>query len=244
MKLAFSLIPLLTAIYLPSCRHTVRPEDSIIIAKSYADLQWQPEARHIRHGHDSKGIMVNTPDTSLPKTLGRRGYWTPGRPATGMPYKWGGFDTPESFLKGIAAGKKAGDVVTDEKVTLNDDAISRESVGIDCSGFVSRCWKLPAHVSTPHLPELCDPIEWEDVQAGDMLLRPGHAVLVHYKDVESVHVYEAASIPTSKVVRRRISFAALKDSVYQPYRYRFMAEPLGEISDDPTSSFHRHEGRF
>ncbi|MDP4623775.1 MAG: hypothetical protein NWT08_01420 [Akkermansiaceae bacterium] len=225
MKSALLFLPLLAAVLLPSCSHKVRPEESIRIAKSYAELTWQPEARHIRHGKDSRGIMVNTPDTTLKSTATAKGYWKPGSSAVGVPYKWGGFDPPKSFLKGIAAGKKAGDIATDQKIAYNDAAISHESVGVDCSGFLSRCWKLSKHTSTPDLPDLCDRIAWEDVRMGDMILRPGHVVLVHFKSGDNFLVYEAATIPTAKVRRRIVGIDELKRSNYLPWRYRFMAEP-------------------
>ena len=105
MKHALFLLPLFALLLLPSCSQKVLPEESILIAKSYAALEWQPEPRHIRHGPDSKGILVQTPDTSLTGRYASRAFWTAGVPATSMPYKWGGFDTPKSFLKGLKAGK-------------------------------------------------------------------------------------------------------------------------------------------
>lgn len=233
MKTAFLPLSLVSFVCLTSCGYTVRPEDSIRIAKSYADLQWQPEARHIRHGLDSSGIPVQTPDTTLSGELSGRGYWKPGETATGMPYKWGGFDTPQSFLRGIAKGKKAGDVATDEKIALNNAAISRESVGVDCSGFLSRCWKLTEHISTPDLPEISYRIAWQDARMGDMLLRPGHVLLVGHRSGDNFLIYEAASVPQSRVRRRILSITELKRSQFLPWRYQFMAEPLGSISAEP-----------
>ena len=144
-----------------------------------------------------------------------------------MPYKWGGFDTPESFLKGLADGKKAGDVATDLKITQNDAAVSDESVGVDCSGLISRCWKLKNHVSTPDLPELCDRIEWQDARIGDMLLKPGHVVLVCHRSENGKNflVYEAATTPVPRVRLRLVSIAELQRSEYLPWRYRSMTEP-------------------
>lgn len=225
MKTALLPLSLAFLVFLTSCGYKVRPEDSIRIAKSYADLKWQPEARHVRHGLDSRGILVQTPDTTLGGEFAGRGYWKPGETAIGMPYKWGGFDTPESFLRGIAVGKKGGDVATDEKIAYNNAAISRESVGVDCSGFLSRCWKLTEHISTPDLPAISDRIAWQDVRMGDMLLRPGHVLLVDHKSGDNFLIYEAASIPQSKVRRRFVSLEELERSQYLPWRYRFMAEP-------------------
>ena len=36
-----------------------------------------------------------------------------------------------------------------------DAAVSRFAAGVDCSGFVSRCWRLDRPFSTRELPALC-----------------------------------------------------------------------------------------
>ena len=59
-----------------------------------------------------------------------------------MPYQWGGFSSTEEFLQGLKAGKAAGDVYTAEKRRLLEAAVSKQAVGIDCSGLISRCWRL------------------------------------------------------------------------------------------------------
>lgn len=226
-------LPLLATLLLPACTPSILPEKTLEIAQSYAELQWQPEARHIRHGPDSRGILVHTPDTTLPATPSSKGYWTPGQTATGMPYKWGGFDTPKTFLRGLAKGKKAGDISTSQKIALNDAAISHQSVGVDCSGFISRCWQLPRHTSTPDLPALCNPIEWHQLRMGDILLKKGHVMLVHFKNGDTISVYEAASIPTWRVRRRYVSLEKMKNSPYLPWRYRYIAPPQTTISVAP-----------
>lgn len=56
-----------------------------------------------------------------------------------VPYKWGGFNTLSQINDGLAANKFAGDIHT--------DGVSSYAVGVDCSGFVSRCWQLTYHAS-------------------------------------------------------------------------------------------------
>ena len=46
-------------ICLAACATKQRPEDAIRTALSYTELQWQPEARHIRHGKDAQGVVVH-----------------------------------------------------------------------------------------------------------------------------------------------------------------------------------------
>lgn len=211
---------------LAACAPKYKPEDAIGIAIAYTGLEWQPETRHIRHGKDGKGIIVHTPDRTLAAHTGdKRGWWEPGVPAKGMAYKWGGFDTPESFLQGLREGKKAGDVANTYKVRNDNGVISEESVGIDCSGFVSRCWGLDRHFDTRDLPSICDPVPWEELRMGDIILKEGHVLMFADRRGHYAIGYEAGPIPTWRARRCAILFSYLKKEGYSPWRYRNMAEP-------------------
>src|SRR4051812_12820901 len=70
-------------------------------AAAYADYAWQPTDRNVLHGLDRDGIDVQTPDAST----GNPDLWRAGEASKGVPYKWGGFDSLESFDRGIRAGK-------------------------------------------------------------------------------------------------------------------------------------------
>lgn len=219
LSAAFALLAL------SSCSRPHTPEEAIRIAKTYADLQWLPETRHIRHGKDSKGIMVHTPDTTLAAFGDKRGWWQPGKPATGMAYKWGGFDTPESFIAGLKQGQKAGDVANLYKVRNDNAAISDESVGIDCSGFISRCWGLHAPVSTKDLPSICEAISWDDLRAADILLKPGHVLMFVVRQDDYIIGFEAGPIPSWRARRCAIHIDYLKKHGFAPWRYRNIAKP-------------------
>lgn len=58
-----------------------------------------------------------------------------------MPYRWGGDDTPATYLVRTEWGALAGDICTCRDVTLNY-CLFPESAGTDCSGFVSRAWGI------------------------------------------------------------------------------------------------------
>ena len=217
---------LLAALCLPACAPKYKPEDAIRIGLSYTELHWQPETRHIRHGKDSRGIIVHTPDTTLGAHTGdKRGWWEPGVPAKGMAYKWGGFDTPESFLQGLREGKKAGDVANTYKVRNDNAVISAESFGIDCSGFVSRCWGLDRHYDTRDLPSICDPISWDDLRMGDIILKEGHVLMFADRKGPYIIGLEAGPIPSWRARRCAILVSFLKKDGYSPWRYRNMAKP-------------------
>ena len=210
-------------ILLGSCASPVTPDEAIATAYRYTQVQWMPEPRHVRHGVDSQGIMVHTPDL----TLAQRGWWQPGVAAQSMPYQWGGFDTPESFLQKIAAGKKAGDVADAAKRKLGDAGASAESCGIDCSGFVSRCWNLKRSVATRDLHQICEPLSsWQDLRAGDILLNDKHVVLfVNWKvPGKELTAYEAGPFPVWKVSACGLYQDKLLKEGYAPWRYRGMME--------------------
>lgn len=211
-----------------SCGSRVTPDEAIATAYRYTQVQWMPEDRHVRHGPDSNGIVVETPDRTLAKSGDRRGWWQPGGSASSMPYQWGGFDTPESFLEKIAAGKKAGDVASNAKRALGDAGVSTESCGIDCSGFVSRCWNLKRPYSTRELPGICKQLgSWNELRAGDILLNDRHVVLfAGWKAPgKEVFAYEAGPFPVWKVSARGLYVEKMVEEGYVPWRYRRMGEP-------------------
>jgi hypothetical protein len=201
------------------------PEQAIATAYRYTQVEWMPEARHIRHGNDSNGIPVHTPDRTLIFYEERGGWWMPGLAAKSVPYKWGGFDTPESFLRGIKEGRKAGDVATRLKRKMDDAVVSQESVGIDCSGFICRCWGLPKAYSTDELPQICDRLgSWDELRKGDILLKNGHVILFEKwgKGGTEITGYEAGPKPFWRVNACGILKSRLVAEGYSPWRYRGM----------------------
>lgn len=74
---------------------------------------------------------------------GPSSYWTrphyitsPNTTYQHIPYNWGGWDTYVGFLEKIENGKTAGNVYTDI------DYGNANCAGVDCSGYVQRCWGL------------------------------------------------------------------------------------------------------
>ncbi|MCX6139176.1 MAG: hypothetical protein NTV54_16970 [Ignavibacteriales bacterium] len=86
-----------------------------------------------------------------------------------IPYMWGGFSTLAQFDNGLKAGKYAGDI--------NTAGVSGYAVGVDCSGFVSRCWQLSSHYSTSMMPGISTQYSsWEGLKPGDAILYAGSHV--------------------------------------------------------------------
>ena len=159
--------------------------------------------------------LVNTPDrntyTQWPPSVG----WKADELNIGVPYQWGGFSSisgfnltnPEDFTDQYTGTESfqgkihyAGDINTASLIT------SHRACGVDCSGFVSRCWNLSTKQSTRTLgdPNISIPITFDSVQMGDILNRyDSHVILFHeFTDVNNtqIHVYEAG--PNWKVCSR------------------------------------------
>ena len=199
-------------------------------AQAYVSLEWEAEARHAKHGKDPDGQRVDTPDAAakgITKIPPERMWWKPGK-NTGMPYKWGGFDTPQSFLERLEEPEVyAGDYATAAKVAGGNDAVSRYAAGIDCSGLVSRVWRLDRPYSTRELGALCKPIEWEKLHSGDILLLPGVHVMIFKRwnpgrEGSELLALEAAGEPRWACNETCYRVRFLKGLGYRPYCYRKM----------------------
>jgi hypothetical protein len=194
----------------------------IAIARSYAEHRWQASAQNVRHGRDGSGVAVQTPDEPAGRAHPNR--WQPGQENVGMPYKWGGFDTPASFDAGLLSAKAAGDLYSSAKRRAGNEAVSAEAVGIDCSGFISRCWKLPEKLGTANLPGVCRQLaSADDLQPGDIMDIPHQHVLLfsHWLNggKSSALFYEAEGDRFAKVVANERSLWELRLLGGKPLRY-------------------------
>jgi hypothetical protein len=197
--------------------------EALKIAESYVNHRWSASAKNLRHGRDSAGIEVHTPDRSGGRGDPTADCWLLDSENVGIAYKWGGFDTPERFDAGVRAGKAAGDVYTAEKRVKGGASVSSEAVGIDCSGFVSRCWKLPEKHSTSMLFGISERLRSADaLQPADIMnTAEGHVLLfVRWLDPEKTRAlfYEAAPFSKTRASEHRV--AELTADGYQPLRYR------------------------
>ncbi len=217
----------------PSAPSQVTPDEAMAIAQRFSNHPWQPFARNILHGKDRAGILVNTPDVSHEPQHERRGWWMPGQVNTGIPYKWGGFDTVASFDAAIANGAAGGDVSSPEKRRADNAAVSAQAAGVDCSGFVSQCLKLPSVHDTMKLPTVCTELpSAQDLRPGDVLNVPRrHVVLcAGWANAERtwIYYYETGGAPDYwKPGLKQAPLDAMLALGYKPLRYRGMAhEPI------------------
>jgi hypothetical protein len=223
MRLLIILVVALAAHPDLGSAQSVTRAESLTIAESFIQHRWQSSAKNVRHGKDKDGVEVNTPDRDGGHCEPLSECWVPDAENIGVAYKWGGNDNPKSFSAGILAGKAAGDVYTDEKRQRGGKLVSAEAVGIDCSGFICKCWKLTARHSTSSLPSICQKLSsTAELQAGDIMDRPNTHVLLFVKwldaEKERALFYEAS--PFSKTVASEREVRAMAAGGYQPLRYR------------------------
>ena len=219
----------------PSAPSQVTPSEALAIARQLTSHSWRPFAKNILHGKDKTGVLVNTPDAGFKEQPERPGWWLPGEVNTGMPYKWGGFDAPASFDAAIANGFAAGDVSSPAKRRADQSAVSAQAAGLDCSGFVSRCLKLPSVLDSAQLPSVCTLLpDASTLQPGDLLDIPHRHVLLCAgwvtPDRKWLYFYETGGAPEHwKPGLKQAPIEALLALGYQPLRYRGMArEPRAD----------------
>jgi len=101
----------------------------------------------------------------------------------GLPYNWGGFQTLFQFDQYIAMGFGAGSY---------PPAILDCTAGVDCSGYVSRCWDV-SHHTTSSIPNISTEIARADLLPGDALNRAGSHVMLFERVLDSGEpvVYES-----------------------------------------------------
>ncbi len=197
------------------------------VAEQYATHEWRATEANVFHGTDDSGARVDTPD----ETYTEQG-WQPGRVNVGVPYKWGGFSSLEQFDRGVEQGLYAGHIPKS-----GASPSTARAVGVDCSGFVARCWDLPFKQSTRSLGRLCHQLDsYQDLQPGDLINKfDAHAMIfAGFADDErtQVRVYEAA-FPC--VLERSHPIELLEGQGFLPMRYKPLDERWSDIEQRPAT---------
>ena len=208
--------------------HSVRAQsvsrrESLEIAESFIQHRWQSSPGNAFHGKDRDGIEVHTPDRDGGHGRPVSQCWLVGAENIGVAYKWGGNDSPKTFDLGIRAGKAAGDVYSLEKRRRGGVAVSSEAVGIDCSGFICRCWKLQKRYSTNSLAQVCQKLPaTSSLEPADIMNQSGgHVVMfVKWLDAEKKRALFYESAPFSKTLASERDVSDLLGAGYVPMRYR------------------------
>lgn len=223
-----SFVVALVAVRLPvSSAQSISRAEALKIAESYIEYRWQATAKNAKHGKDSRGIDVHTPDRDGGQCNSTNDCWVPDAENIGVAYKWGGNDNPQSFSAGVKAGKAAGDVYSSAKRKGGGTMVSGDAVGIDCSGFICRCWKLATRHSTETLPSICEKLASPaELKPGDIMNGSGAHVMLFAKwtNAEKTHAlfYEAA--PFSKTVASERDVNQMMQAGFKPLRYRHIRD--------------------
>ncbi len=180
----------------------VMPSDALATGDAYVNLSWTAKKENLTFGvvTDAYGNQVRTPD------------WIVVGQNTHVPYKWGGSETIEAFLYGIEILKYAGDNYTDNGGTPS-------AVGVDCSGFVSRCWNLPRHFATSMMDDgLTLPYQsWSEAEPGDAVHKVGHVRMVVKQNTNGSLLVVESSGRDWKVSYRTYYYSSLTN--YTPRYY-------------------------
>ncbi len=154
--------------------------------------------------------------------------YTPGA-QKGVPYDWGGFDTVAEFDQKIADGYGAG--------SHSWHGILSCTTGVDCSGFVSRCWELSEKYSTSTIGEVSHSIAKKDLVSGDAFNKKGsHIVLWVGTAGDGGPIFYEASGSASKVrLNSSASWSYLNG--YSPIRYNgFTVESAPGMTNGTVSN--------
>ncbi|HEV2913116.1 MAG TPA: hypothetical protein VGX92_07360 [Pyrinomonadaceae bacterium] len=143
-----------------------------------------------------------------------------------VPYDWGGFDSIsdyQSLMATVGGNYRAGDRKESNEPSNYTASCSR---GVDCSGFVSRCWGLTAKESTSSLPNISFVIAATDLQPGDILNKAGKHVVIFDKRAtnptggpeQGIYTWEATQTNKfDRVVHHWWPWSRFRD--YLPRRY-------------------------
>lgn len=118
----------------------------------------------------------------------------------------------------------------------------RDGYRTDCSGFVSYAWHLQDHAGRPQslttrtLPDVSRLISKDELQSGDILLRPGSHVVIFDQWANSQRTeYWAYEMSPPRAAYRKIPYPYWPGyGTYTPYRYNGLSE---ETDDERTISY-------
>ena len=185
-------------------------------ALQYANHEWIATERNVLHGFDPDRVPVDTPDVTWKGEELHCGWWKVGEVNKGVAYGWGNASTIEEFDAGVAEGKLAGNVPEDKSRRG-----SKHSVGVDCSGLLTKCWNLPKKIATRDIPNYAYKITLEEIKQGDVFAKVGSHVMffIEFLDNEKKLVKIVDSTrSTGKVSVRELVVEELFASGYEVYR--------------------------
>ncbi|MEA3501075.1 MAG: hypothetical protein U9R41_08690, partial [Candidatus Marinimicrobia bacterium] len=201
---------------------SVTRADALATADSYIVCEWTGSSSNRTDGQETiNGIEVMTPSNNNDKGYGSAGWWIIGS-NTKVPYKWGGFTSLVTYESGVTSGKKAGDMITGSEVSWGDNYV----IGVDCSGYVSRCWGQTSKYGTSTIHNISSELgSWNDMKPADAANKAGHIRLNVERNSDGRFLMAEAA--GSGWACRYAIFSTSALSSYSPIRY-------DNIIDSPT----------
>lgn len=186
-------------------------------ALQYANHEWTATEQNVLHGLDPDGVPVDTPDVTWKGEVLHCGWWKVGEVNKGVAYGWGNASTVEEFDTGLVNGKLAGNVPEDKSRKG-----SQYSVGVDCSGLLTRCWGLPKKIATRDIPNYADKLtSLEEIRQGDVFAKVGSHVMFFMEflnDEKKLVKIVDSTRSTGKVSIREMEVDKLFAMGYEMYR--------------------------
>lgn len=144
-----------------------------------------------------------------PRYIGSAGTYTC------MPYCWGGFSNRSQFTTGLSNGGRVGNINTSTGSHVSN------TYGLDCSGYVSRCWGLAEKYGTWTLSEVSYEIAFSSLKQGDALNDPGSHVML-FDEINSSGnyvLYESTTLNSYDKVAHTIRGTSSVENNYTPIRF-------------------------
>jgi hypothetical protein len=187
-------------------------------AQAFRDLQWV-----VTPGSYQRPGVAN--ECSPPGSYWRRPNYINGKSGqqvTGVPYCWGCSTSIEQFLDYVKTEKRlAGHSCT---CRTGNYCIRNDVTGVDCSGFVSQCWKS-GYYTTSSMSDIANAINKADMKQGDAFNLSGSHIRLFMGLVETdtgprFRVIEAANSEgrIGRVVEQ--TYTASQLSSYKAIRYK------------------------
>lgn len=142
--------------------------------------------------------------------------WPEQHTWSGAPYCYGGTRMGSTCQDFINAGNGVG--ATDCQYAAIGETNSW-AAGIDCSHFVCRCLGIGFN-DTRSLPSQCESVSWNQLQKGDLLIWPGHHVMMfkEWEDPDKVYYTVIHASQGGKRVWKQTGRGKDADmTLYSPY---------------------------
>jgi hypothetical protein len=177
----------------------VKRVEMIETAKAMAEFKW----------------VAATPNLKAPCIKNYRSRFREGQPVSGVAYDWGGMDEVAAFEKKLKESQAAG--------SHQEEGVSDCTAGVDCSGFVSLCWRQKMKFGTATIGKIAPTLQniniFTDLKPGDALNKPGSHIVMFaaYNPDGTIDVYEASGSASRVVLSRRNTWVKFRG--YVPIRY-------------------------